>query len=475
MRGNAIVRSAVAAIGALTVAGTAHATNGYQLIGVGAYQKGMGGAVTANPQSAMTAITNPAGIAAIGSRADVSMEWFHTEREADFSGTDATAAIPNGNGGNSVDSDTENYGVPAVGFAAPVADGSDFYIGGGMFGTSGLGADYSETYFGNSPGARGFGNMNFTGYSSIAFWQAAPTLAWNATDRLKVGVALNLDYQTVSFRQQLNAANTRLTNFANNSTGQNTFLNFDLGNSAPTFGYGLSLGALYEISDMWTVGVSYKSPQDFQESEFNLRTADIQNFPDGQGGLVTATGGTYKMDMDYPQQAALGVKFSPNDRLNVSADIKWINWSATMGDLEVSGNFDSGPGGNGGSTNQNAALDPGWDDQMVYAIGIDYAVIPDKLNLRAGYNYAETPIEEDDVFSNMVFPAMVEQHLSLGGTYRFNNYWEVSFAYMKAFQNSETGQGDIPQSLNSAGFGANSGAEIDLSETTYTFNLGYRF
>ena len=82
MRGNAIVRSAVAAIGALTVAGTAHATNGYQLIGIGAYQKGMGGAVTANPQSAMTAITNPAGIAAIGSRADVSMEWFHTEREA---------------------------------------------------------------------------------------------------------------------------------------------------------------------------------------------------------------------------------------------------------------------------------------------------------------------------------------------------------------------------------------------------------
>ena len=40
-----------------------HATNGYQLIGVGSYQKSMGGAVTSNPDTAMTAITNPAGMA----------------------------------------------------------------------------------------------------------------------------------------------------------------------------------------------------------------------------------------------------------------------------------------------------------------------------------------------------------------------------------------------------------------------------
>ena len=38
------------------------ATNGYQLIGVGSYQKSLGGAVTANPGSAMTAITNPAAL-----------------------------------------------------------------------------------------------------------------------------------------------------------------------------------------------------------------------------------------------------------------------------------------------------------------------------------------------------------------------------------------------------------------------------
>jgi len=61
-----------------------HATNGYQLIGIGAYQKSLGGAVTAKPGSAMTAITNPAGMARIGKRADFSMEMFMPERFVDF-------------------------------------------------------------------------------------------------------------------------------------------------------------------------------------------------------------------------------------------------------------------------------------------------------------------------------------------------------------------------------------------------------
>ncbi|MFP4559930.1 MAG: hypothetical protein ACLFQ3_01285, partial [Thiohalorhabdus sp.] len=73
MRTNRILSAALGACGAIGLTTTAHATNGYQLIGVGSYQKSVGGAVTAAPKSAMTAITNPAGMAAIGKRADFSM------------------------------------------------------------------------------------------------------------------------------------------------------------------------------------------------------------------------------------------------------------------------------------------------------------------------------------------------------------------------------------------------------------------
>ena len=70
------------------------ATNGYQLIGVGSYQKSLAGAVTALPGSNMTAVTNPAGMLRIGHRADFSMEAFMPDRSVDF------AAL----GGDSVDS-----------------------------------------------------------------------------------------------------------------------------------------------------------------------------------------------------------------------------------------------------------------------------------------------------------------------------------------------------------------------------------
>ena len=130
---SASIAAAVAAVSLLPV--SALATNGYQLIGVGSYQKSLGGAVTANPGSAMTAITNPAGMIRIGRRSDFSMEGFMPTRKTDFSAY----------GGDTVESDASLYGVPAIGWTAPVGDREDLYFGGGMYGTSGLGVDYGET------------------------------------------------------------------------------------------------------------------------------------------------------------------------------------------------------------------------------------------------------------------------------------------------------------------------------------------
>ncbi len=68
----------------LLVAVPALATNGHQMIGVGAIQKMMGGAVTAHPVDATTAISNPAGMAEIGERTDFHFEAFMPKRSVDF-------------------------------------------------------------------------------------------------------------------------------------------------------------------------------------------------------------------------------------------------------------------------------------------------------------------------------------------------------------------------------------------------------
>jgi long-chain fatty acid transport protein len=403
-----------------------HATNGYQLIGVGAYQKSLGGAVTAAPGSAMTAVSNPAGMARVGARADFSMEAFMPARSVDFSFS----------GGASEDSAVNMYGVPAIGWTAPTSDGSDVYFGGGMYGTSGMGVDYAQTYMMSSP--PGPTDMYWDGYSNISFWQMAPGFAWNVNERYSVGMTLNIDYQSVAFRQRvLDASN-------------NVVSNFDLGRGASGFGLGLGLGVLYDINEQLTLGFNYKTRQEFDALEYQLAEGDISH-PDAGGDLPA---GTYELDLDFPQQAAVGMAFSPNKRLTVSADLKWIDWSDTMDELSV-----MGPGG------IDFPMDPGWKDQTVYALGVAYGV-SERVNLRAGYNYAEAPFDEDKVSSNLILPAIVETHYSVGMDVSLNNHWELALHYMMVPEKSMS----APATDASA-----PGAEISLSERSLGMNIGYRF
>jgi len=414
---------------------SAFATNGYQLIGVGAYQKSLAGAVTAAPGTAMTAVSNPAGMARIGARTDFSMEAFMPDRSVDFTSM----------GGDSADSAVSMYGVPAIGWTAPTSDGSDVYFGGGMFGTSGMGVDYAETnmapgYYSDptNPIPANFvaDPVNWEGYSNISFWQMAPSLAWNVDNRLSVGASLNIDYQSVAFKQRI-------------TTDSNMVLqNFDLSRGASGFGLGFSVGMLYDLNDTVTVGFNYKSKQQFSAMEYQLGWGDISNGP-GQ----EAPAGTYKLDLDFPQQAALGVAVHPNQKLTVSADLKWINWSDTMDKLSV-----NGPSG------VTVPMDPGWKDQTVYALGVAYAV-NEKTNLRAGYNYAKAPFGEDEVSNNLILPAIVETHYTVGMDYSLNNHWELAWHYMM-----------VPEKTMTAAAGsAAPGAEISLSESSFGMNIGYRF
>ena len=86
----------------LCLGSLAQATDGYFSHGYGIKAKGMGGrATTAVAQDAMIAATNPAGMAFVGDRFDVGIDWFSPQRNAIRSG----AAAING----SADSGSSNF------------------------------------------------------------------------------------------------------------------------------------------------------------------------------------------------------------------------------------------------------------------------------------------------------------------------------------------------------------------------------
>ncbi len=416
-----------------------HATNGYQLTGIGAYQKSLGGAVTAKPGSAMTAITNPAGMARIGKRADFSMEMFMPERFVDFTAS----------GGEKNDSAADLYGVPALGWTAPTSEGSDVFFGGGMYGTSGLGTDYPLTKFSaadpSSTPPRP--DMYFEGYSAIQFWQMAPTLAWNASDKLTYGVSLNINYQSVAFKQGFLADTT------GNGVTDTTMTSFDLSRTAQAFGYGLSLGVLYDISDDLTIGASYKSKQTFSTLKYQLSQGDIQ---DATGQLPISgcpsnvcPAGTYSLNLDFPAMYSVGMAYQLNKFTSLSLDVKQIEWSSTLDRLDV-----KGPNG------ELITLAAGWDDQTIIALGIEVAVNY-ALNVRAGYNKADAPFEQSSTDKNYILPAVTQSHFAFGMDYRINRYWQIGMHASKA--TDETYTSPV------------TGAKIGLGITTFGINLGYLF
>ncbi len=432
----------------LFVSSPALATNGYQLIAVGSYQKGMAGATTAAPYDAMSALTNPAGMALIGNRADFNMEMFNPNRTVDFASF----------GGDSSEGGSRLYGVPAIGWTAPAFESPDVHFGGGMYGTSGLGVDYDVF------NAGAFGEADI--YTAIQFWKMAPTISAHVTERLVLGVALNADYQSVQIKEVFR--NITLP-------GAPSTVSLDLSRAPGTFGLGTTVGAMYKLSNRVDLGFSYSSQQYFQDTEYRLPANAIQNFPQAGGTATNASNGRFDLDLDFPQQWALGVAARPIDRWLVSFDVKWINWAATHDAVDLKGTFSLDTNGDGSpdQTVSSVALPFGWDNQWVFAVGTQYQ-LTDAFAVRAGFNHAKAPIDEADVFNNLAFPAVVENHLTLGVTYRLGEHWELSTAYKKAFKKELTGKGDVPTAFQPLA-GTDSGAKIAMDQHSFGLQISYRF
>jgi len=83
---------------------------------------------------------------------------------------------------------------------------------------------------------------------------------------------------------------------------------------------------------------------------------------------------------------------------------------------------------------------------------------------RAGYNYGKSPVPDDNL--NPLFPATVEQHLTLGYGLTFGQ-WGVNLAYEHAFENTQVN--------NNAANMFGPGLEVSHSQNTVSLDATYRY
>ena len=410
---------------ALLFSTQAAATDGYFAHGYGVKSQGMGGVGIALPQDALAAATNPAGMGLIGDRFDVGVTWFRPIRESEIVGN------TNGANGTYKANDTKNFFIPEFGYNKVIND--RLSLGVSVYANGGMNTDYNRPIplFGHTKAG-----------IDMAQLFIAPTVAWKINENHTVGVSLNFAYQRFEAKGLQNFDNPDPNNPSSSSKGNVTNRGHD-----HAYGAGLHLGWTGKINDAVTLGATYQTKT--YMTEF-----------DKYKGLFAEQG-----DFDVPEQYGFGLALKPVRNLTVAADYQRINYSDvnSVGNTLQPGLYNSKLGNSDGAGF-------GWRDVNVYKIGLLYNY-SDNLVLRAGYNHTTQPIPQSQTYFNILAPGVVQDHLSLGFTYVFENKSELSLAYTHAFENKVRGVGSIPNDPNNGGGNANLKMYQDSLGIAYGWNM----
>lgn len=269
-----------------------YATHGTELIGIGALQKGTGGAGVASPKDSTWVLLNPASIVGMDCQLDVSLELFAPERYKDTHGLFS-------NWGADRNADDSVFLIPSLGYTH--CDGGDSAWGIGLYGVSGMGVEYDSsrsllpklllrnydrrTEYSVAKLAVGYTRMLGNSGWSLG---VAPTLVYS---RFKT------DMLTLAFAQAE----------ADNDWDD-------------AFGAGISIG-VYRRWERFGFGATYASRTWMTEFE--------------------DYGDLFFESMDLPQTFQIGIAYDITPKLELVADYKWIDWSgvAQMGDEPLQGGF----------------------------------------------------------------------------------------------------------------------------------------
>jgi long-chain fatty acid transport protein len=472
----------------LAVAGMsapAFATNGMNMEGYGPIATGMGGAAMAFDHGTAGMMNNPAtlGLMASGtSRLDIAVGGLHPDVNT------KTAGQP------TAGSDGDAYYMPAIGYVrkdGKLAWGAGMMAQGGMgteYGKNSFLSSYDATFFGINPGgATGAENRSELGIGRLIF-----PLSYEVSDTLQVGGSVDylwggLDIQMVMSGAMFGRFATpggsilgsasgsmvnALPNFIDATTGMPgavcagpapaciqdiNWAQFDFSEGSnkmkqelKTDGWAGNIGFVWKAAPNLSIGGVYHAKTSLKDmkGDGTMNMNVDMNVPAGgaTGGpgymTVGITGKLKVIDFQWPETYGIGIAYQANDRLLLAVDYKRINWADVMKNFRMSFTADAVQANpmaqqmvTAGATQMNVNLVQKWDDQNVFMIGGAYKYT-DALTLRAGVNLANNPVPKK--YMNPLFPATIEDTLTLGFGYAFDKVSSVDFSYTYAPEVSVT-------------------------------------
>ena len=378
----------------------ATAQPGIYLPGAGAVHAGMAGVSTAAPLDAIGALYwNPAAIGRLG-RNEVSIggAFVYPDISVSSSRPRLDGTILSG----TTRSDNGFPLVPSIGIVSQLEEGSPVTFGFGLLALGGGGVNF--------PGDPNNPVLSPTGpfgqfvigpiFSNIQILQLNPTISYQATERLVIGVGPTIDITMASFSPAFFTRPNLIPDQPNTFPAAT--------NARPYWGGGMRAGLVYSLTDALDFGFGYTSPQWLETWRFNAS--------DNLGNPQTLS-----LKASLPAIYSWGIAWRGIERLTLGLDLRYFDYKNT--DL-----FGT-PVSEGGL---------GWENTFVSAIGADYQ-LTDRLAVRGGYQYNACPLRNTSTLFNIQSPAIIQNTISAGATLKVTDAMSMSLGYAYGFQNSIEG------------------------------------
>jgi long-chain fatty acid transport protein len=258
------------------------ATEGINLIGIGPVQQGTAGAGVASAKDSTWLILNPAGLTDVERGVDASLQVFAPHRTID-STTNPTSGEK---------TDTSSFVIPSLSGSFGCCHGENGFIGLGVYGTSGMGVDYSSSRIGPP-----FNNLGGDKMTELMIAKMTATYAYKFGDS---GFSIGAGPIFVVSRLKTDLLNP------------NTFAP-ESGDWDTSYGGGAIVG-INKHFDRLSIGASYMSEQWMEEyDEYDDLLDDSLNLP---------------------QQVTVGAAYMVLDNVELVLDYRWVGWEEldTLGD-----------------------------------------------------------------------------------------------------------------------------------------------
>ncbi|EPC01793.1 hypothetical protein L861_21445 [Litchfieldella anticariensis FP35 = DSM 16096] len=342
----------------------------------------------------------------------------------------------------------ETAWVPS--FAAKTQLNDQFDLGLSIHSPYGLSTKYDEDWIGRYHAIE----------TELKTIDIQPTLNYRATERLNLAVGLRAQYADATLSNAIDFGTAAaLQGIPGATPGGDDVIGTVEGDD---WGYGYTLGALFQITDQTRLGASYRSKVDLTlegDASFRGTTAFSDAAVAGQmDPRIVDRGG--KADLTTPATLNLGVYHQLTDRLALMANAEWTEWSS-FDELVVE--FEDG---SESRTTEN------WDNTWAFSVGANYA-LNDQWLLRAGLGYDPTPISSSE-FRTPRVPDSDRRWATVGATYMPTPNLGITAGYMRVFGDDVDMDQEATPTNENASRGNLSGT-YEVSADVLALSVDYRF